>query len=210
MTVAGPGRFITLEGGEGVGKSTLSRALAAALRSRGREVVLTREPGGSPGADEIRALLVRGDKARWSPIAETLLFAAARSDHLDRVIRPALARGAWVICDRYRDSTMAYQAGGHGLPRAAIDALHDMIDAPTPDLTLVLDIDPALGLSRSRGAEAGEARFETMGAAFHARVRRAFLDIAAAEPRRCAVIDTEAAPERVLAAALEALEQRQI
>jgi dTMP kinase len=202
------GAFITLEGGEGAGKSTLARGLAAALGARGREIIVTREPGGSPGADEIRALLVRGDKDRWSPIAETMLFAAARSDHLDRVIRPALARGAWVICDRYTDSTLAYQVAGHGLPREAIDQVHALIRAEAPDLTFVLDLDPAAGLKRSRGEQAGEARFESMGEGFHARVRQAFLDIAAAEPQRCAVLATDQSAESVLAAALTALDVR--
>jgi dTMP kinase len=202
------GRFITLEGGEGVGKSTLAQALAAALAARGLDAVATREPGGSPGADEIRALLVRGDKARWSPLAETLLFVAAREDHLARVIRPALERGAWVVCDRYVDSTLAYQVAGHGAPRASVDALHAMIKAETPDLTIVLDLDPALGLTRSRGGARGEARFEGMGEGFHARVRSAFLGIAQGEPQRCLVIQADQPKETVLATALQAIQDR--
>ena len=202
------GRFITLEGGEGAGKSTLARGLEAALQARGLDVVRTREPGGSPGADEIRKLLLGGDTARWSPIAEALLFAAARADHLERVIRPALARGAWVICDRYKDSTLAYQVAGGGLDRAAFDALMGLIKADEPDLTLVLDLDPSDGLARSRGEEAGEARFESKGEDFHTRVRAAFLEIAKAEPVRCAVLDTSEGAQKVLAAALGVIDQR--
>ncbi len=195
------GRFITLEGGEGAGKSTLAQALAQALRAEGKDVVQTREPGGAPGADAIRALLVSGSADRWSPIAEALLFAAARSDHLDRTIRPALARGAWVLCDRYVDSTYAYQVAAGGLDATAFEALHRLIDAPAPDLTLVLDLDPTDGLLRSRGAASGEDRFEAKGAAFHARVRAAFLDIARREPARCAVIDAAKPRDETLAAA---------
>ena len=202
------GRFITLEGGEGAGKSTLARGLAVALSPGGREIVSTREPGGSPGADEIRKLLLSGDKSRWSPIAETLLFVAARADHLERVIRPALARGAWVVCDRYTDSTLAYQVAGHGAPRPTIDALHKAIDASTPDLTLILDVDPAAGLQRSRGTAQNEARFEGMDAGFHARVRQAFLEMAAAEPKRCVVIPAADPKEKVLAGALKAIQER--
>lgn len=200
------GRFITLEGGEGTGKSTLARALGAALSARGREVVLTREPGGAPGADAIRALLVSGDAGRWSAEEEALLFAAARLNHLRHTIRPALARGAWVICDRYVDSTRAYQAGGGGLDPAKLDGLNAQIDADAPDLTLILDIDPAAGLARSRGAHAGEDRFEKKDMAFHQRVRAAFLEIAAREPARCRVIDATQPPDAVLAAALREIE----
>jgi dTMP kinase len=202
------GRFITLEGGEGAGKSTLARGLEGALGARGREIVRTREPGGSAGGDEIRKLLLGGEAGRWSPIAEALLFAAARADHLERVIRPALARGAWVICDRYKDSMLAYQVAGGGLKREVFDTLMGLIGADEPDLTLILDLDPAAGLARSRGAEAGEARFESKGADFHARVRAAFLAIAKAEPHRCAVLDTAQGAQTVLAAALAVIDQR--
>jgi dTMP kinase len=151
------GRFITLEGGEGAGKSTLARGLGNALRARGRDVVLTREPGGAPGADAIRALLVEGEANRWSATEEALLFAAARLNHLTHTVRPALSRGAWVICDRYIDSTRAYQVGGGGLDGASIDALHKQIGADTPDLTLVLDTEPKAGLVvlDQRGRTAG-------------------------------------------------------
>lgn len=202
------GRFITIEGGEGAGKSTLAGALAAALRAQGRDVVQTREPGGSPGADAIRALLVSGDADRWSPIAEALLFAAARSDHLDRTVRPALARGADVICDRYIDSTYAYQVAAGGLAPEAFAMLHGLIQAPLPDLTLVLDLDPQAGLTRSRGAEHGEDRFERKAADFHARVRQAFRDIAARDPARCALIDASLSKDETLATALAAIAAR--
>jgi len=184
-----PGFFVTLEGGEGAGKSTLARRLAAALAADGRDVVATREPGGTPGADAVRALLVAGEAERWSPLAETLLFAAARADHLERIIRPALARGAIVVCDRYVDSTFAYQVAGRGLPVAAFDQIHSALAADAPDLTFVLDLDPLTGLARSRGAALGEDRYEGFEAAFHARVRAAFLDRARAAPARTIVLD---------------------
>jgi dTMP kinase len=195
------GRFITLEGGDGAGKSTLARGLAAAIEAAGRKVVLTREPGGTAGADEIRALIVTGAGDRWSALTETLLFTAARNDHLERVVRPALARGDWVVCDRYLDSTRAYQAAAGRAPLRVVDDLAALIEAPTPDLTLVLDVDPAAGVSRSRGAAAGETRFEARAPAFHARVRAAFLDIAARAPERCVVLDASRPKEHVLAAA---------
>lgn len=202
------GRFITLEGGEGAGKSTLAAAFCTALRGRGLEVVQTREPGGAPGADAIRALLVQGDPDRWSATEEALLFAAARLNHLEHTIRPALQRGAWVVCDRYIDSTRAYQVGGGGLDARVLDQLNAIIAAETPDLTLVLDLQPSAGLNRSRGADAGEDRFESKNAGFHARVRDEFLAIARREPQRCVIIDAREPKEKVLAAALAAVEAR--
>jgi len=202
------GRFITLEGGEGAGKSTLLRGLAEALRAEGREVVATREPGGAPGADAIRALLVSGDANRWSPMEEALLFAVARLNHLNHTIRPALARGAWLVCDRYYDSTRAYQVAAGGLEPAALDALNLLIDAPTPDLTFVLDLDPVKGLGRSQGKHAGEDRFESKDAAFHVRVRAEFLAIAAREPKRCVVLDAGQSHDAVKTAALAAIAER--
>lgn len=202
------GRFITLEGGEGTGKSTLLRGLAETLRGHGRVVVTTREPGGAPGADAIRALLVSGDANRWSAMEEALLFAAARLNHLNNTILPALARGAWVVCDRYYDSTRAYQVAAGGMAPAALDALNALIEAPAPDLTLVLDIDPAKGLARSQGRHAGEDRFEKKDAAFHARVRAEFLAIAQREPERCVVLDAGRSADDVRAAALKAIETR--
>jgi dTMP kinase len=199
------GRFITLEGGEGTGKSTLARGLADALRAEGRDVVVTREPGGAPGADAIRALLVSGGANRWSATEEALLFAAARLNHLTHTIRPALARGAWVICDRYYDSTRAYQVAAGGLDPSALDTLNALIDAPAPDRTFILDIDATAGLARSQGKYVGEDRFEKKAANFHTRVRQEFLAIAAREPKRCVVIDASRAAANVLAAARAAL-----
>jgi dTMP kinase len=200
------GRFITLEGGEGAGKSTLARGLADALKYR--EVVLTREPGGSPGADAIRALLVQGDANRWSALEEALLFATARRNHLQQTILPAVARGAWVNCDRNYDSTRAYQVAAGGLSPNVLEQLNTLIEAPAPDLTLMLDLDVSVGLTRSRGAHAGEDRFERKGEAFHARVRDEFRAIAAREPERCVVIDAGQPQAAVLAAALDAIKAR--
>lgn len=202
------GRFITLEGGEGTGKSTLARGLSDALRADGRVVVLTREPGGAPGADAIRRLLVEGDVGRWSAMEEALLFAAARLNHLSHTIRPALARGAWVICDRYYDSTRAYQVAAGGLDSEVLTALNALIGAQRPDLTLVLDLDPSAGLQRSQGRHAGEDRFEKKDAGFHARVRAEFLAIAQREPKRCALIDAGQAADAVLRQALDAIGAR--
>jgi dTMP kinase len=201
------GRFITLEGGEGAGKSTLARSLAEALSDRAN-IVVTREPGGAPGADAIRTLLVSGDANRWSVTEEALLFAAARLNHLEHTICPALERGDWVVCDRYYDSTRAYQVAAGGLAPAALDALNVLIHAPAPDVTLICDIDPQAGLARSRGAHAGEDRFERKDAGFHKRVREEFLAIAQREPWRCEIIDATKAPGEMLAAAIAAIEAR--
>jgi dTMP kinase len=202
------GRFITLEGGEGAGKSTLATRLGETLRARNIETVLTREPGGTPAADQIRDLLVRGQGDRWSVLSEALLFAAARNDHLERVVRPALAAGRWVISDRYMDSTHAYQVAGRGLPAQTFEALHRVIDAAKPDLTLILDLDPAAGVGRSRGVAAGESRFEEMDIAFHERVRSDFLALAKREAARCVLIDASQSRDDVFAAALHALDTR--
>ncbi|HLI65550.1 MAG TPA: dTMP kinase [Caulobacteraceae bacterium] len=201
----GSGCFITFEGGEGTGKSTQARRLAERLKAGGREVVLTREPGGSPGAEAIRALLVEGAADRWSAISETLLMYAARRDHIERLIAPALARGAAVVSDRFFDSTRAYQGAGGGAPPALIAALEQAVVGDVrPDLTIILDLPVALGLGRAAHRGGGEARFEAKGADFHERLRRAYLDIAAAEPDRCRVIaadgDETAVAARVLAA----------
>lgn len=202
------GHLITLEGGEGAGKSTLAKALAQEIGRRGQLVLATREPGGTPAADRIRDLLVRQSGHQFSPLTEALLFTAARNDHLEGVIRPALARGEWVICDRYLDSTQAYQAAAGGIPARLCAELAVFICAPMPDLTLLLDIDPALGLARSRGASLGEDRFEQRGPQFHQAVRVAFLAIAEQEPKRVCVIAADQSPDAILAQALVALHAR--
>lgn len=199
------GLFVTLEGIDGAGKSTQGRLLADRLREVGRDVVLTREPGGAPGAEDIRCLLVEGAPGRWSPETEILLFTAARHDHVEHVLRPALLRGAIVVCDRYVDSTRAYQ--GEGTLRDLVDRLHALTIGLDPDLTLILDLRPDTGLQRSgrrmtenrRLAKPTEDRFERRGLDFQRRLRRAFLDIAAAEPGRCRLIDAAQPPEGVAA-----------
>lgn len=195
---SGRGRFITFEGGEGAGKSTQIRRLAETLRARGIDVVLTREPGGSPGAEAIRTLLVEGEPGRWDGITETLLFAAARHDHVERTIRPALARGAWVLCDRFTDSTIAYQGYGAG---ADIELIRSLSAAAAgdvvPDLTLILDLPIEEGLKRAASRAGGEDRFERKGAEFHTRLREGFLAIAKDEPVRCAIIDATGSPDEV-------------
>jgi len=197
--MAGPGFFLTVEGIDGAGKSTQARMLAGRLRMLGREVVETREPGGAPGAEDIRRLLVEGDPERWSPETETLLFTAARRDHVERVIRPALARGAVLVCDRYVDSTRAYQGAGAPERRVLVDRLHRLAIGLDPDLTLIFDMDPAAALERARRrvSDLDEDRFERKGAKFQARLREEFLAIAAAEPARCALIDAAQPPDSV-------------
>ncbi len=186
----GNGHFITFEGGEGAGKSTQARLLRDRLVSDGHSVMLTREPGGAPGAEQLRELLVRGETERWSPVSELLLINAARDDHLRNAVRPALERGDWVICDRFIDSTRAYQGHVGGVSGDLIHSLERAIVGPTmPDLTIIFDIDPEAGLARASGRGEGDDRFERKGASFHEDLRRAFLDIAKGEPARCAVID---------------------
>jgi dTMP kinase len=198
----GSGLFITLEGGEGAGKSTLIKGLAQRLTEGGQSVVVTREPGGTEGAESIRNLLVTGDAARWTPLSELCLFYAAREDHLERLIRPALARGAVVICDRFADSTRAYQGQAGGTGRDAVETLDALIVRDTqPDLTLILDIDPAIGLSRAAARRGTEDRFEGKAMAFHTALRGAYLDIARDNPNRCAVLDATMSPGDLLEAA---------
>jgi dTMP kinase len=192
------GRFITFEGGEGAGKSTQLKRLAARLQASGREVVATREPGGSPGAEGIRELVLKGNADRWSPVTETLLMYAARRDHVERVIRPALARGAWVVCDRFADSTRAYQGAAGGTDPGLIAALETYIlEGTRPDLTLIFDLPVEVGLERAHVRAGTEMRFESKGQAFHERLREGFLAIAKAEPGRCVVIDATGDPETV-------------
>jgi dTMP kinase len=203
------GRFITFEGGEGAGKSTQLKRLVARLQGLGHEVVATREPGGSPGAESIRELVLNGAADRWSPTTETLLMYAARRDHIERVIRPALERGAWVVCDRFADSTRAYQGAAGGTDPRLIGALESFILEETrPDLTLIFDFPPSTGLERALARSGAEARFESKGMEFHERLRAEFLAIARAEPERCALIHAEDSIEAVEAQVWEAVETR--
>ena len=186
------GRFITFEGGEGSGKSTQIRRLAERLQAEGASVRVTREPGGTPEAEAVRALLVSGDVQRWTAKSEALLNYAAREQHLEQVIRPALAEGRTVLCDRFMDSTRAYQGHAGGCDMAFIDALEKAIVGTTrPHLTLIFDLDPEQGLARAhaRGDAVAEDRYERKGLAFHRKLREGFLDILRRDPKRCRLID---------------------
>ncbi len=200
------GRFITLEGGEGVGKSTQLKSLAEALRARGLEVVETREPGGSPGAEAIRKLLLEGDAERWTPEAEALLFAAARADHVARTIRPALNSGAWVLCDRFLDSSIAYQGGAGGVGEAAIRKLHEIgSNGFMPDRTLLLEL-PADVAAERLGLRGGADRMEAKGDSYHQRVVSAFAALAEAEPDRYRRVAASGSTEEVTKRLLGALD----
>lgn len=187
--MSGPGLFISFEGIDGSGKSTQARLLAEALREQGRDVVLTREPGGSPGAEEIRKLVLEGDGDRWSAETELLLFTAARRDHLERTIAPAIAAGSVVICDRFADSTRMYQGLSRGELRATVDQLHDLMIGREPDLTLLIDIDPATGLGRALSRGGTEERFESFGEGLQQKMRAGFLALADEFPHRIVIID---------------------
>jgi dTMP kinase len=187
--LSAPGRFISFEGIDGSGKSTQARRLAAYLEGQGQSVVLTREPGGSPGAEDIRALVLEGDADRWSPETELLLFTAARRDHLERTIQPALDAGQIVICDRFADSTRMYQGLRRDGLRARVDQLHDLMIGREPDLTVLIDMDPEVGLSRALSRNGGEERFESFGNDLQAKMRAGFLDLAAEFPDRFTIID---------------------
>lgn len=203
------GRFITLEGGEGTGKSTQVARLANRLREAGHEVLVTREPGGTPGAEAIRALLVQGEVDRWDALSETFLLNAARHDHVERVIRPALARGAWVVCDRYVDSTLVYQGVAKGLEPDLLVRLHEQATGPLwPDLTLVLDMPAEIGLARAASRRDDETRFEAHDTAFHERLRAGFLALAERYAGRCAVIDATVGVDAVAAAIWQVLAGR--
>ncbi|MDO5647799.1 dTMP kinase [Paracoccus sp. (in: a-proteobacteria)] len=197
--------FISFEGIDGCGKSTQARMLADALRRDGRDVTLTREPGGSPGAEEIRNLLVQGAGERWSAETECLLFTAARRDHLERVIRPALAAGGVVITDRFADSTRVYQGTTRGDLRAMVDRLHDLMIGAEPDVTFVIDIAPETGLARGKARGGAEDRFENMGLAFQERLAAGFRALAAEYPGRVRLIDGCGTPEQVAARVRAAL-----
>ncbi len=203
------GRFIAFEGGEGAGKSTQARLLAEALRARGHDVVPTREPGGTPGAEAIRAMLLGIDGEGWHPRAEALLFAAARSDHVERLIRPTLSRGAWVLCDRFVDSSRAYQGGGGGLSDAEVMELHSVgSNGLLPDLTLLFDVSPETSAARLalRDGDAAD-RIGGRPEAFHAAVSAAFNRFAAAEPERFARINGDGTVEQIHADVVSALDR---
>ncbi len=202
------GKFIAFEGGEGAGKSTQARLLAAALEARGISCIVTREPGGTPGAEAIRALLLGVEGEGWHPRAEALLFAAARSDHVERLIRPAVAAGKWVICDRFVDSSRAYQGGGGGLSDAEVLALHRIgSEALLPDLTLLIEVSPEVAVARTRVRD-GDApdRIGGRDAAYHAKVAAAFSAMADAEPARFRQIDGDGSVEQVHGSVLVALD----
>ena len=202
-------KFITFEGGEGAGKSTQIGLLAEALVAAGIPVRTTREPGGNPGAEQIRELLVTGAADRWDAMTEALLHFAARREHLRGVVRPSLEAGQWVLSDRFADSTLAYQGYGHGLGRAAIERLYALaVGDFAPDLTLILDVPVALGLKRALGRRDGEDRYEGLGAEFHERLRQGFREIAEREPGRCALIDARGEVASVQAAICACVAER--
>lgn len=201
------GLFVSFEGIDGSGKSTQARALADRLRAQGRDVVLTREPGGSDGAEAIRRLLVEGDPDRWSAETEILLFNAARRDHVEKTIRPALNAGAIVITDRFADSTRVYQGAARASLRPLVDQLHDLVIGIEPDLTFMIDMDPETALARGLARHSGEDRFEELGLGFQQALRAGFLALARAHTGRIQVIDGARAPDAVaadVAARLEA------
>jgi len=189
--------FISLEGIDGSGKSTQARRLADWLTAQGRDAVLTREPGGAPGAEEIRHLLVQGDPERWSPETEILLFTAARRDHLERTIRPALDAGRDVVTDRFADSTRVYQGATRGDLRALVDTIHSAAIATEPDLTLILDMDPEIALTRGLARNSGEDRFEDFGLPFQQKLRAGFQALAVEQPHRCHLIDADTTPDAI-------------
>ncbi|MEL6889814.1 MAG: dTMP kinase [Pseudomonadota bacterium] len=193
------GAFISFEGIDGSGKSTQARLLADSLRAAGHDVVLTREPGGSPGAEEIRALVLQGDPDRWSAETELLLFTAARRDHMERLILPAIAAGQIVICDRFADSTRLYQGLSRGDLRATVDQLHTLMIGREPDLTILIDMDPETGLSRAKGRQGVEERFEDFGTELQQKMRTGFLSLAQEFPARFRTIDGARAVDTVAA-----------
>ena len=204
-----PGRFITFEGGEGAGKSTQVALLADRLRLAGHDVIVTREPGGTPGAMDIRRLLVEGSVDRWEPFSELLLHNAARHEHVQKTIAPALAASKWVICDRFADSTMAYQGQAQNLDRNFVARINRAAAGDIwPDLTFVLDLAVADGLARARKRSDVEDRYERMGTAFHERIRHAFLEIANDEPYRCKVIKAAGPMDQVAAEVWDTVQTR--
>jgi dTMP kinase len=202
-------RFITLEGGEGAGKSTQVARLKEWIEARGHRCIATREPGGAPGAEMVRKLLVEGPAERWDGVTEALLHFAARREHLRATVLPAIASGTWVVSDRFADSTMAYQGYGHGIDRAMLGALYDMtVGDFRPDLTLILDLPVEAGLARAAARRGKETRYESLPVDFHERVRAGFLEIAAADPERCVVIDASAGIDDIARSIADALTAR--
>lgn len=212
MRGVAPGRFITLEGGEGAGKSTLARHLKDRVEALGLRATVTREPGGSPKAEAIREVILSGQVKQHGPFVEALMFSAARIDHIDRLIRPALERGEWVICDRFIDSTRAYQGTlGRIEPGLLAELEAVTIDGLLPDLTLILDLDPTIGLARAarrRAPGEGTDRFESEALVFHRTLRQAFLAIAESEPSRCVVLDAAQPPTLLAQAAWNVIRER--
>jgi dTMP kinase len=205
--VSSQGRFITLEGIEGAGKSTLARTLESALRERGLAVILTREPGGSPLAERLRGILLERGTEPITPVAETLLMFAARALHLESRIRPALEQGSWVICDRFSDATRAYQGAGRGVDPALIESLAQAVHAQLwPQRTLLLDLPVELGLARARARRAGGDRFEDEERQFFERARARYLQVAADEPQRVRIINARLDPSQVAIQALAAIQ----
>ena len=207
-TAPGAGWFISFEGIDGSGKSTQARRLADRLREMGSDVILTREPGGSSGAEEIRELLLTGDPGRWSAETEILLFTAARRDHIERVITPALEAGRTVITDRFADSTRVYQGATRGELRGMVDALHSLVIAREPDLTFIIDMDPEVALTRGLARQSGEDRFEEFGLGFQETLRHGFLSLARDNPDRCVLIDGNRGETEVAAEVLIQLQSR--
>lgn len=207
-----PNFFITFEGGEGAGKSTQARLLAAFLEKQGASCLLTREPGGSPGAEEIRNLVVKGTVGRWDVMTEALLMFAARRDHLVNTVWPALKEGKTVICDRFADSTMAYQGFGYadkGLGQAAVEQLYQIVVGSfKPDLTIILDMPVETGIERALKRDANANRYEKMGLDFHRNLRRAFLEIEKKEPGRCVVIDATGSIDEIHAKIVSVVQKR--
>jgi dTMP kinase len=209
VTSDAAGRFITLEGGEGAGKSTQIARLKGWLEGRGRKVTATREPGGSPGAEMIRKLLVEGPVECWDGTSEALLHFAARREHLRSTVWPALKRGDWVLSDRFADSTLAYQGYGHGVDRRIFEQLYEVaVGDFRPDLTIILDLPIETGLERAAARRGTETRYESLPREFHARVREGFLEIAAREPKRCVVIDATGDVDTIAGAIAEAASKR--
>lgn len=209
MTERTRARFITLEGGEGAGKSTQVGRLKEWIEARGHRCITTREPGGAPGAEMVRKLLVEGPAERWDGVTEALLHFAARREHLRTTVLPAIASGTWVVSDRFADSTMAYQGYGHGIDRAMLGALYDMtVGDFRPDLTLILDLPVDAGLARAAARRSKETRYESLPVGFHERVRAGFLEIAAADPERCVVIDASAGIDDIARSIADALAAR--